>query len=125
MDSLLKRYVFSAKILRVVDGDTIEADLDLGFRVHYVAHLRIAGIDTPEMHDKDAEQRARAKAARKFTEDLAAKYDNKCLVRTYKTKEDTEVKTFDRYVADVVFKSKPEDPDINLAKALADAGFQK
>lgn len=37
-----------ADIIRVVDGDTLEVDLDLGFRVHLRAKVRVAGIDTPE-----------------------------------------------------------------------------
>jgi micrococcal nuclease len=38
-----------ARILRVIDGDTIECDLDLGWHITYRAKVRIAGINAPEM----------------------------------------------------------------------------
>lgn len=40
-------YEYRATLLRVIDGDTIEVDLDLGFHVHYRAHVRMAGYDAP------------------------------------------------------------------------------
>jgi len=35
------------KILKVVDGDTIDVDIDLGFSVSFTQRVRLAGIDTP------------------------------------------------------------------------------
>jgi micrococcal nuclease len=40
---------YNAKVIRVIDGDTIEADIDLGFNLHYIAKVRLAGINAPEM----------------------------------------------------------------------------
>ncbi len=40
-------HVYKARIIRVVDGDTLLADVDLGFQVHKEQRLRLAGIDTP------------------------------------------------------------------------------
>jgi micrococcal nuclease len=42
-------WTYNAKMLRVIDGDTIEADIDLGFDMHYIAKVRLAGINAPEM----------------------------------------------------------------------------
>ena len=41
-------YEYSAKVLRVIDGDTIELDVDLGFRVRRTLRVRLAGVDAPE-----------------------------------------------------------------------------
>lgn len=41
------------KITNVVDGDTIDVDIDLGFNVSYSQRVRLAGIDTPESRTKD------------------------------------------------------------------------
>lgn len=41
------------KITGVVDGDTIDVDIDLGFNVSYSQRVRLAGIDTPESRTKD------------------------------------------------------------------------
>lgn len=39
-----------ATITRVVDADTLEADLDLGWRITYHAKIRLAGVNAPERH---------------------------------------------------------------------------
>ena len=43
-----------SKVHKVVDGDTIDVDIDLGFNVSYYQRVRLAGIDTPESRTKDA-----------------------------------------------------------------------
>jgi micrococcal nuclease len=46
------------KVLKVVDGDTIDVDIDLGFDISYTQRVRLAGIDTPESRTKDAREKA-------------------------------------------------------------------
>jgi micrococcal nuclease len=47
-------YIYRIKnILRVVDGDTIDADIDLGFSISLEKRIRLAGVDTPESRTKD------------------------------------------------------------------------
>jgi len=41
------------KLVGVVDGDTIDVDIDLGFNVSYSQRVRLAGIDTPESRTSD------------------------------------------------------------------------
>jgi micrococcal nuclease len=41
------------QVSKVVDGDTIDVDIDLGFNISYSQRLRLAGIDTPESRTKD------------------------------------------------------------------------
>ena len=41
-------YEYKAKLIRVVDGDTIDAEIDLGFKIFIKERIRFAGIDTPE-----------------------------------------------------------------------------
>lgn len=41
------------KVHAVVDGDTIDVDIDLGFNVSYYQRVRLAGIDTPESRTTD------------------------------------------------------------------------
>jgi micrococcal nuclease len=43
-----------SRLYKVVDGDTIEVDIDLGFDVAIHKPVRLAGIDTPESRTKDA-----------------------------------------------------------------------
>jgi micrococcal nuclease len=46
------------KLTGVVDGDTIDVDIDLGFNVSYSQRVRLAGIDTPESRTKDKFEKA-------------------------------------------------------------------
>jgi micrococcal nuclease len=46
------------KVLKVVDGDTIDVDIDLGFSVSFTQRVRLAGIDTPESRTKDLKEKA-------------------------------------------------------------------
>lgn len=44
----LPMYEYNAKIVNVVDGDTVDAVVDLGFKIQTAQRLRLNGIDTPE-----------------------------------------------------------------------------
>ena len=46
------------KIDRVVDGDTIDVTIDLGFDLYKKERVRIAGVDTPEKRTRDLEEKA-------------------------------------------------------------------
>jgi len=45
------------KVLKVVDGDTIDVDIDLGFNISYYQRVRLAGIDTPESRTTDKKEK--------------------------------------------------------------------
>jgi micrococcal nuclease len=56
-------YEYSAQVLRVVDGDTVDLAIDLGFFVYIRERVRLLGIDTPEIRTKDLEEKRRGYAA--------------------------------------------------------------
>ena len=52
-------YIYRIKSVgRVVDGDTIDADIDLGFDISLTKRIRLAGIDTPESRTTDKAEKA-------------------------------------------------------------------
>ena len=58
-------YEYKCKILKVVDGDTVDIDLDLGFGVWLRnERVRLAGIDTPESRTSDAIEKVFGQAAK-------------------------------------------------------------
>lgn len=59
-------YVYNAILKNVVDGDTVDVTIDLGFSVYHTIRVRLAGIDTPEMNSPLLEERERAKKAKQF-----------------------------------------------------------
>jgi micrococcal nuclease len=71
------------KVHKVVDGDTIDVDIDLGFNVSYYQRVRLAGIDTPESRTKDAyEKELGLEVKKKLGEYLASAKD--IVIRTEK-----------------------------------------
>lgn len=76
-------YDYQATITRVIDGDTVEAVLDLGLDVHVLAKIRLFGINAPEIR---GETRAAGLASRDW---LAAQLDavsGQCIMHTIKAK---------------------------------------
>ena len=52
-------YEYKAKVLRVVDGDTVDVDIDLGFGIWmHRERVRMMGIDTPESRTRDKVEKA-------------------------------------------------------------------
>jgi micrococcal nuclease len=69
---------YETTIMRVVDGDTLDVEFDLGFGIRYAARVRLDGIDTPEMHSvsRASQEYADGLAAKKFVERWAAAYQS-------------------------------------------------
>lgn len=76
-------YTYKAIVVRVLDGDTAELIIDLGFTVKWKSTCRFYGINTAELHSKDENERISANAAKDFTK----KYLNEGSVVLIKSKE--------------------------------------
>ena len=57
-------YTYKITVDRVVDGDTIDANIDLGFDVSVKKRIRFMGVNAPESRTRDAEEKARGLAAK-------------------------------------------------------------
>ena len=57
-------YTYKIKLDRVIDGDTIDAYIDLGFDVSVKKRIRFIGINTPESRTRDLEEKAKGLAAK-------------------------------------------------------------
>ena len=64
-------YRYSVTVTRVVDGDTVDVDIDLGFGMTYKKQrVRMMGIDTPESRTRDLEEKFYGKQSKYFLESL-------------------------------------------------------
>lgn len=61
-------HVYPASITRVVDGDTLDGEIDLGFRVMRHVRFRLARVNAPELRSDDEQVRAAGAASRAFLE---------------------------------------------------------
>ena len=57
-------YTYKAELDRVIDGDTIDVNIDLGFDITVHKRIRLAGIDTPESRTRDLEEKKRGLASK-------------------------------------------------------------
>ena len=61
---------YRATLLKIIDGDTVDVDIDLGFGVVLTnQRIRLYGIDTPESRTRDLEEKKCGKLAAKYIED--------------------------------------------------------
>lgn len=106
-------YHYRAKLDRVVDGDTVDLVVDLGFNIHHKVRVRLYGIDTPEIRTRDPIEKMAGLAARDFVSDWFAGH-NYVYVKTYKE---------DKYgrILGELFVS--EDESFSLNEMLIDAGL--
>jgi len=64
------------KVHKVVDGDTIDVDIDLGFSISFFSRVRLAGIDTPESRTTNAKEKVLGlEVKEKLKKELAAAKD--------------------------------------------------
>ena len=57
-------YQYKVKLDRIIDGDTIDCYIDLGFNIQTKKRIRFAGINTPESRTRDLEEKKRGLAAK-------------------------------------------------------------
>ena len=70
-------FEYNAEVLRVVDGDTLDARIDLGFDVHVNKRIRLMGIDTWESRTRDKAEKAKGLAAKARLKKLLKEDKNK------------------------------------------------
>jgi len=60
-------YEYRCKVVKIIDGDTVDVDIDLGFGVWLKKErIRMFGIDTPESRTRDLEEKKYGNAAKEF-----------------------------------------------------------
>ena len=103
---------YNCTLLRVIDGDTIDVNIDLGFNIWHKGRIRMAGIDTPESRTRNKEEKVLGLAAKARLKELLKKKN----LSINCTKEKGK---FGRILADVLAN------DVNINKQLMDEGHAR
>ena len=74
-------YEYKAVVDRVVDGDTIDVTIDLGFKVWKKMRVRMEGINTPESRTRDLEEKKRGLAAKDRLKSILEFNNNNCVLK--------------------------------------------
>jgi|TARA_B100001778_G_scaffold301118_1_gene276919 micrococcal nuclease len=73
----MDKYIYRGKLERVVDGDTIDALIDVGFDIWVKKRIRYSGIDTWESRTRDLEEKKKGLAAKSRNKELLEKVSSK------------------------------------------------
>ena len=69
----IEKYIYKAKLDRVVDGDTVDALIDVGFDIWFKKRIRFKGVDTWESRTRNLEEKKLGLAAKASTKELLEK----------------------------------------------------
>jgi len=73
----MDKYIYRAKLDRVVDGDTIDAMIDVGFDIWVKKRIRYMGVDTWESRTRDLDEKKKGLAAKARNKELLEKVSAK------------------------------------------------
>ena len=73
----MDKYIYRAKLDRVVDGDTVDALIDVGFDIWFKKRIRFMGLDTWESRTRDLEEKKLGKLAKERTRQLLGDVSSK------------------------------------------------
>ena len=73
----MEKYIYRGKLERVVDGDTIDALIDVGFNIWVKKRIRYSGIDTWESRTRDLEEKAKGLEAKARNKELLMEVSSK------------------------------------------------
>ena len=107
-------YTYKAKVIRWIDGDTLQVTIDLGFYVQTVQKIRLARIDAPEMNTTVAYRERQAKHARAVARKFCPE-DASVTITTSKQNKDQ----YARYIAEVTYN------DTNMSDYLISKNVAK
>ena len=112
MGKEVKKYGYSCKLERVVDGDTCDALIDLGFDTWVKKRIRFKGVDTWECRTRDLDEKKKGLAAKAYTKDLLENSDEgKFVLKSYgvgkygRVLADLFVKGHDKSVNDLLLEN--------------------
>jgi micrococcal nuclease len=107
---MYERNVYRCKLRRIIDGDTVELDVDLGLRIHRTLTLRLGDIDAPEVRGPER------KAGLDATETLRDLIQGESLCVRF-----AGDKSFDRWVGTLYIEREGELVDVNDAMVILGA----
>lgn len=113
----MELFFYRAEVKKVIDGDTFDVIIDLGFDVHFSGRVRLYGVNTPESRTKNKEEKEAGLAAKEFTKQWLAKNNNIVYIKTILNKDEK----YGRILAEVFNESK----DDSLNKAMVSSGLAR
>jgi len=105
-------YLYYAQMVKVIDGDTIVATIDVGFDLYVKKYIRLAEINAPELNSTDPVEREKAQASKVYLESILP-IGSKFIVNSKK------LDPYRRPIVEIFLTSNP----ISINQQMIDGGY--
>lgn len=82
MSDKLNPWIYNAEVKKVVDGDTFDIVIDLGFDTLKKGRVRLYGVNTPESRTSNVDEKQKGLAAKEFTDQWLTRANHKVKIET-------------------------------------------
>ena len=107
-------FEYKLKVTRVVDGDTVDGLIDLGFNTFVKKRIRLYGINAPETRTRDAEEKKKGIECKKRLSDIIEDQENEVILKSH------GVGKFGRCLGELSYMTEDEDGEyeVNINQSL-------
>ena len=107
-------FEYKLKVTRVVDGDTVDGLIDLGFNTFVKKRIRLYGINAPETRTRDAEEKKKGIECKKRLSDIIEDQENEVILKSH------GVGKFGRCLGELSYMTEDEEGEyeVNINQSL-------
>jgi micrococcal nuclease len=109
----MELYFYKAQVKKVLDGDTVDVLIDVGFNMHYSGRIRLYGINAPESRTSNLEEKVAGLAAKEFVENWIEENNHTVFIKTVKDKNEK----YGRLLAEVYNQDKTKCLNVDIVNS--------
>lgn len=109
----MELFFYKAQVKKVLDGDTIDLLIDVGFNMHYSGRVRLYGVNTPESRTSNLEEKVAGLAAKEFVENWIEENNHVVFIKTIKDKNEK----YGRLLAEIYNQDKTKCLNLEIVNA--------
>lgn len=109
----MELFFYKAEVKKVLDGDTIDLLIDVGFNMHYSGRVRLYGVNTPESRTSNPEEKLAGLAAKEFVENWIEENNDTVYIKTIKDKNEK----YGRLLAEIYNQDKTKCLNVEIINA--------
>lgn len=109
----MELFFYKAHVKKVLDGDTIDLLIDVGFNMHFSGRVRLYGVNTPESRTSNPQEKIAGLAAKEFVENWIEENNHIVFIKTIKDKNEK----YGRLLAEVYNQDKTKCLNVEIVNA--------
>lgn len=109
----MELFFYKAEVKKVLDGDTVDLLIDVGFNMHYAGRVRLYGVNTPESRTSNPEEKLAGLAAKEFVENWIEENNHIVYIKTIKDKNEK----YGRLLAEIYNQDKTKCLNVEMINA--------